>query len=66
VVQDVIGVIRRLKGEGVGVLVVEQNVETALAIADRAYVLDRGSVAWSGDAAALRADAPLRRRLLAA
>jgi branched-chain amino acid transport system ATP-binding protein len=66
VVQDVMRVIRRLKSEGVGVLVVEQNVETALEIADRAYVLERGTVAWSGDAAELRADAALRRRLVAA
>ena len=66
VVQDVMRVIRRLKSEGVGVLVVEQNVDTALDIADRAYVLDRGTVAWSGEAAELRADAALRRRLLAA
>jgi branched-chain amino acid transport system ATP-binding protein len=66
VVQDVMRVIRRLKSEGVGVLVVEQNVDTALEIADRAYVLDRGTLAWSGAAGELRGDAPLRRRLLAA
>ena len=65
-VQEVMRLIARLKGEGVGVLLVEQNVRTALEIADRAYVLDRGTVAWSGEAGALRADAALRRRLLAA
>jgi branched-chain amino acid transport system ATP-binding protein len=65
-VQDVMGVIRRLRGEGVGVLVVEQNVETALAVADRVYVLDRGHLAHCGDAAALRADRALRARLLGA
>ena len=52
--------------EGVAVLVVEQNVETALEVADRAYVLDRGRLAWSGSAAALRADPVLRRRMLGA
>jgi ABC-type branched-subunit amino acid transport system ATPase component len=47
--------------------VVEQNVDTALEIADRAYVLDRGTARWSGDAARdCATDAPLRRRLLAA
>ena len=66
VVQDVLRVIRRLRGEGVAVLVVEQNVETALEVADRAYVLDRGRLAWSGAAAALREDAALRRRVLGA
>ena len=64
VVQDVVRVIRRLRDDGVGVLIVEQNVETALEVADRVYVLDRGTVAYAGTAATLRSDAALRRRLL--
>jgi branched-chain amino acid transport system ATP-binding protein len=63
-VQDVMRVIRRVKAEGVAVLLVEQNVDTALEVADRAYVLDRGSLAFAGDAAQLREDSALRRRLL--
>jgi branched-chain amino acid transport system ATP-binding protein len=66
VVQDVMAVIRRLKAEGVAVLVVEQNVETALEVADRVYVLDRGTLVHSGPAAQLRDDAALRVRLLGA
>jgi branched-chain amino acid transport system ATP-binding protein len=66
VVQDVMAVIRRLKAEGVAVLVVEQNVETALEVADRVYVLDRGTLVHSGPAAQLRDDAALRLRLLGA
>ena len=66
VVQDVMKTILRLKAEGIAVLVVEQNVESALAVADRAYVLDRGRVAHAGPAEALRADATLRRALLGA
>jgi branched-chain amino acid transport system ATP-binding protein len=66
VVQDVMKVVRRLREEGVGVLLVEQNVATALEVADRACVLDRGRMAWSGSAAELRNDASLRRRVLAA
>jgi branched-chain amino acid transport system ATP-binding protein len=64
VVQDVVRVIRRLREEGVGVLIVEQNVDTALQVADRAYVLDRGAIAFDGAAADLRDDAALRRGLL--
>src|SRR5205085_8959349 len=63
-VQDVMRVIRRVKAEGVAVLLVEQNVDTALEVADRAYVLDRGSLAFAGEAATLRQDSALRRRLL--
>jgi len=66
VVQDVMKTILRLQAEGIAVLVVEQNVESALAVADRAYVLDRGRVAHAGPAEALRADATLRRALLGA
>jgi branched-chain amino acid transport system ATP-binding protein len=64
IVQDVLRTVRRLRDEGVGVLIVEQNVAAALEVADRVFVLDRGCVAYAGTAAALREDAPLRCRLL--
>ena len=64
VVQDVMRTILRLKSEGIAVLVVEQNVATALAVADRAYVMDHGIVVHEGPASALRDDAALRARLL--
>jgi len=66
IVQDVLATIRRLKAEGLSVIIVEQNAETALSVADRIYVLDRGHLAWSGTAAALRDDPDQRRRLLGA
>jgi branched-chain amino acid transport system ATP-binding protein len=64
VVGDVLATVRRLKAEGVAAVVVEQNAEVALAVADRAAVLDRGRIAWSGAAATLRDDPALRSRLL--
>ena len=64
VVQDVMRTVLRLKSEGIAVLVVEQNVATALAVADRAYVMDHGIVVHEGPASALRDDAALRARLL--
>ena len=64
VVQDVMRTILRLKSEGIAVLVVEQNVATALAVADRAYVMDHGIVVHEGPASVLRDDAALRARLL--
>ncbi len=63
-VQQVLGVIRKLKAEGIAVLLVEQNAPTALSVADRVYVMDKGRVVHEGAAAALLADAPLRTRLL--
>jgi branched-chain amino acid transport system ATP-binding protein len=55
-VQDVMHTITRLKNENIGVLVVEQNVQSVLAVCDRAVVLKHGRVAHEGPAAALLAD----------
>jgi branched-chain amino acid transport system ATP-binding protein len=66
IVADVLATVRRLKGEGVASVIVEQNAEVALSVADRAVVLDRGIVAWSGDATALRDNHALRQQLLGA
>jgi branched-chain amino acid transport system ATP-binding protein len=66
IVGDVLATVRRLKAEGVASLVVEQNAEIALSVADRAAVIDRGRIAWTGWAAELRSDAALRQRLLGA
>lgn len=57
--------IGRLKGEGLTILLAEQNVEFSLALADRVYVLEKGAIRFSGPAASLRDDADLRRDLLA-
>jgi len=66
VVEDVLATIQRLKAEGVAAIVVEQNADIALSVADHAAVLDRGRIAWAGTAAELRAAKELRRRLLGA
>lgn len=66
VVGDVLATIRRLKSEGVASLIVEQNAEIALSVADRAAILDRGRIAWSGPAGQLRDDKALRKKLLGA
>ncbi|WP_028795394.1 ABC transporter ATP-binding protein [Thalassobaculum salexigens] len=64
IVQDVMKTIRRLKNEGLSVLVVEQNALAALEVADRAVVLDRGRVVHRGTAAELIRDENLRRNLI--
>ena len=47
-VKDIFSVVKRIKDEGVTVLIVEQNVKQTLAIADRAYVLENGRIVLSG------------------
>ena len=47
---EVFDLISRLRGSGVTILLVEQNVRRALAIADRGYVLESGRITLDGDA----------------
>ncbi len=56
VVDAVMGTIRTLKQEHVSMLLVEQNTEMALQLADRVYVIDHGTVVFEGTPARLRAD----------
>lgn len=58
--QVVFKVIKELKAAGVSVLLVEQNAEAALRISDRAYVLERGRIAISGESQVLRVDPRVR------
>ena len=64
IVDDVMNVIRRLKGEGIASIVVEQNADVALSVADRVVVLSRGQVIWQGKAAELIADPALKQSLV--
>jgi branched-chain amino acid transport system ATP-binding protein len=63
-VERIFDVIARLKSEGVTLLLVEQNAHMALEIADRAYVLETGSVKLSGRASELAANAEVERAYL--
>ncbi len=56
VVSAVMDTIRELKNQRVSMLLVEQNVEMALKLADRVYVIDHGTVVFEGSPGALRAD----------
>ena len=57
--------IARLRREGLTILLAEQNTEFSLSLADRVYVLEKGSIKFSGPATRLRDDASLRHELLA-
>jgi branched-chain amino acid transport system ATP-binding protein len=62
IVQRLLPVVRRIADElGTAVLMVEQHVDLALEVSDRAYVLDRGRVVLSGAARELRSNRDLLR-----
>jgi branched-chain amino acid transport system ATP-binding protein len=63
-VREVFATLREIRARGVTILLVEQNVPHALALADRAYVLETGSVALSGRSDELRNDHGVRDRYL--
>lgn len=56
VVKRLAATVRRLKEEGVGIIIVEQFAEVALSLADTAMVMRLGKVGFSGDADILRTD----------
>jgi branched-chain amino acid transport system ATP-binding protein len=56
IVREVFRIVQQMKAEGISVLLVEQNARMSLEIADNAYVLDDGTVVYSGTARELAAD----------
>jgi branched-chain amino acid transport system ATP-binding protein len=56
IVQEVFKVVTAARQQGIAVLLVEQNVRSAVEIADRAYVLDDGRVVYAGSAKEFGAD----------
>ena len=65
VVEALLDNIRALKTEGLTILLAEQGVDFSLALADRVYILEKGTIRHSGPASELREDTALRDRLLA-
>ena len=65
-VQEIFSIIRDINKDGVTILLVEQNAKMALDVANRAYVLETGSIAMSGDAHELANDPTVRAAYLGA
>jgi acyl-CoA reductase-like NAD-dependent aldehyde dehydrogenase/ABC-type branched-subunit amino acid transport system ATPase component len=63
-VDELLAIVRRIADQGVTVLMVEQNVKKALAIADRGYVLERGRLVASGPASLLARSTVVREAYL--
>jgi branched-chain amino acid transport system ATP-binding protein len=53
IVQDIVEVLRNLKREGLAILLVEQNLRTALAVADRHHVMNKGEICFTGSSGEL-------------
>ncbi len=63
-VENMFNLIKKINDNGLSVVLVEQNVVQSLDIADRAYVLEQGSVQMSGKAAELRNNSELKKSYL--
>ena len=64
VVSKIFEIIRKIKSQGVTVLLVEQNARAALMLADRGYVMETGTISMTNDAKALAADQRIREAYL--
>jgi len=65
IVEEIAALISRLRAEaGLSILIAEQNLSLALALAERVYVLERGEVIHEGRAADFRADRSLQKQYL--
>jgi branched-chain amino acid transport system ATP-binding protein len=60
VVQQVFDLVRKIRAEGLTVLIVEQNVQQVLEVVDRAYLLEVGAIKISGTAAELKGNRVIR------
>jgi branched-chain amino acid transport system ATP-binding protein len=65
IVEQMANAILALKQDGVTVLLAEQNLHFAARVADRAAVIEKGRITWTGTMAALQADATARAAYLA-
>jgi branched-chain amino acid transport system ATP-binding protein len=65
-VDEVFAIVRRLKEDGATILLVEQNARKALQVADRAYILETGTIALEGPAGELAAGHDVQRAYLGA
>ena len=64
IIANVEDAIKRIRDNGITVLLVEQNAVAAMKIADRCYVIDQGEIVFEGDADDLRGDEETRQRYL--
>jgi branched-chain amino acid transport system ATP-binding protein len=64
IVEQMAEAVLRMKQEGIAVLLSEQSLDFAAAVADHAYVIERGEIRYAGSMAALEADDAIREAYL--
>lgn len=62
--QDIWACLRRIRDDGLSILVVDKNINELEKLANRHYVLEKGKVVWSGDSAALKSDKAMQQKYL--
>ena len=65
IVDQMAEAIRGLKNAGVAILLSEQNLHFAMDVADRAYIIEKGTIRFSGTMEQLRANAEVQAQYLA-
>ncbi|MEA2838319.1 MAG: branched-chain amino acid transport system ATP-binding protein [Bradyrhizobium sp.] len=63
-VRELFASLRQVREAGVGLLLVEQNAQESLALADRGYLIENGKIVGTGTASALKSDPAVRRAYL--
>jgi len=56
--------VRRLKDEGMAMIIIDKNLRPMMPLADRHYIVEKGRIAWQGDSSALQADTAVVERYL--
>ncbi|NLW24563.1 MAG: ABC transporter ATP-binding protein [Clostridia bacterium] len=64
IIDEIFGVLKILKEDGIPILLVEQNAIKSLKISDRAYVLENGKIAYSGNASEMLKDEKVKKAYL--
>ena len=64
IVQEIVEVLKGLKREGLAILLVEQNLRAAFALADRCHVMNKGEICFTGSSAELEGNETVLRNYL--
>jgi branched-chain amino acid transport system ATP-binding protein len=64
IVAEIVEILKRLKGEGLAILLVEQNLRAAFAVADRHHVMDKGAICFTGSTTELESNDEVLRSYL--